>query len=81
MFYGPRAVYDEKKGFTLYYSSHLNPEHLMCVAQLEQKQDMLFFYWRKYYAVNNQKYVLPLWNCTIYFIFYVTQTFIVRNCF
>ena len=60
MFYGPRAVYDEKKGFTMYYSSYMNPGHLVCVAQLGQKQDMLFFYWRKYYTVNNQKYALPL---------------------
>jgi len=74
-------VYNEKKGFTVYYSSHMSPEHLMCVAQLGQKQDTLFFYWRKCYIVNNQKCVLPLWNCTIYSIFYVTQTFIVRNCF
>jgi hypothetical protein len=47
MFYGPRAVYEKKKGFTVYYSSHTNSEHLMCVAQLGQKQDTLFFYWRK----------------------------------
>jgi len=60
MFYGPRAVYDEKKGFTLYYSSHMSPEHLMCVAQFEQKRDTLFFYWRKYYTVKNQKCVLSL---------------------
>jgi hypothetical protein len=45
MLYGPRAVYNEKKGFTVYYSNHMNPEHLMCVAQLGQKQDTLFFYW------------------------------------
>jgi len=54
MLYGPRAVYNEKKGFTVYYSNHMNPEHLMCVAQLGQKQDTLFFYWRKYYTVNNK---------------------------
>jgi len=60
MFYGPRAVYDKKKGFTLYYSSHMSPEHLMCLAQLEKKWDTLFFYWRKYYTVKNQKCVLPL---------------------
>jgi len=60
MLYGPTAVYDEKKGFTVYYPSHMYSEHVMCLAQHGQKQDMLFFYWRKYYTVNNHKCVLPL---------------------